>query len=208
MAYPLKRDQREPDYRRLPDVHELKRQTLIAEKLREKPGPSCLGPRTRRMAILLTLVGLATFVVPLVGTNPAVMGQPRWSPMQIIGGLMNGNLPAAVLLTKTGDHAIGGLALVNSLLFGTLFEYAMLAAILVFVLGSAQRFLIGAAASMGVLAALIEMRGYSDIQLAILGGAPGTVGGQQVQAMTLCMIFFAVMILLLVIASWRELEDL
>lgn len=207
MAYQLKQNSREPE-QRLPGVHELKRQTQIAEKLREDPGPKCLGARTRSMTILLTFVGLATFVVPLVGTNPAVMGQERWSAWQIVMGIFADNLPAGVLLTPTGLHDVLWLAFVNTMLFGTLFEYAMLVVVLVNVFGKARRFMIGAAAALGLLAALIEMRGYSDIQLAILGGPPAAVGGQQVHAMTLGVVLFAVMVLLLVIATWTELEQL
>jgi hypothetical protein len=208
MAYPLKQNARAQDQRRLPGLHELKGQTLVAEKLREDPGPKCLGARTRSMTLLLTAVGLATFVVPLVETSPAVMGQAWWSPWQILMGIFAGNLPAAVLLTPTGLRDVEWLALVNSLLFGSLFEYAMLAAVLVFALGKARRFLIGAVAALGLLAGLIEMRGYSDIQLAILGGPPASVGGQMVRAMPLGVVLFSVMVLLLVIAAWTELDQL
>lgn len=206
MVYQLKKDPREE--RRLPTARELKQQTLVADKLREDPGPSTLGPRTRQMTLLLALVGLATFFVPLVVTSVPVMGQSRWSPWQIVAGMVRGDLPAAVLLTQKGLGAIRWLTLVNTTLFGALFIYITLAGVLVVALGKAQRLILGGFAGLGLLGALIELRGFSDLQLAILGGPPGTVDGQQVEAMAMGGVWFGVLILILVIAAWKELEDL
>jgi hypothetical protein len=206
MAYQLKKDPREPDYtRRLPTLRELQKPS---ELVKEDPALSVLGSRSRPMTILLSLVGLVTFVVPLIGTNPTVMGQARWSPWQIVSGMMSGNLPAAVLLSAQGLRDLRWLALVNTMLFGGIFVYIALATVLVVALGKGQRLIVGAAAALGMVAALIEMRGYTDMQLAILGGSPASVGGQQVQGMTLCVLMFAIMVLLLAIASWKEIDDL
>ncbi|MGC2618598.1 MAG: hypothetical protein WA414_06110 [Acidobacteriaceae bacterium] len=206
MAYPLKRDPREPDYsRRLPTLRELQKPS---ELVKEDPGLSVLGARSRSMTRLLSVVGLVTFFVPLIGTNPTVMGQARWSPLDVISGMMSGNLPAAVLLSGQGLRDLRWLAFVNTMLFGTIFAYIALAVILVVALGKAQRLVIGAASGLGLVAALIEMRGYTDIQLAVLGGPPAVVGGQAVQGMTLCVLLFAVMALVLVISAWKELDDL
>lgn len=206
MAYSLKKDPREPDYsRRLPTLRELQKPS---ELVKEDPGLSVLGSRSRSMTRLLSVVGLVTFFVPLIGTNPAVMGQARWSPLQVISGMMSGDLPAAVLLSAQGLRDLRWLAFVNTMLFGTLFAYVALAVILVVALGKAQRLVIGAAAALGLVAALIEMRGYTDIQLAILGGSPSVVGGQQVQGMTVCVVLFAVTALVLVISVWKELDEL
>lgn len=208
MAYPLKKESQEPDYRRLPSAQELKRQSVVADKLREDPGPSTLGKRTRPMAVLVALIGLATFFVPLVVTSTPVMGLTHWSPWQIVIEMFRGNLPAAVLLTANGMGAIRWLAFVNAILFGSLFVYAMLAGVMVVALGKAQRFILGGLAGAGMLAALVELRGFSDFQLAILGGLPATVGGQQVEAMPLGLVWFCVLVLILVIAAWKELEEL
>ncbi|HSY03490.1 MAG TPA: hypothetical protein VK819_15110 [Acidobacteriaceae bacterium] len=206
MAYQLQKDPREPNYaRRLPTLRELQKPS---ELVKEDPALSRLGSRSRSMTLLLAVVGLVTFVVPLIGTNPTVMGQARWSPWDVVTGMLTGNLPAAVLLSAQGLHDLRWLAFVNTMLFGGIFVYIALATVLVVALGKAQRLVIGAAAGMGLVAALIEMRGFTDIQLAILGGPPATVGGQQVQGMTLCVLMFAIMVLLLAIASWKELDDL
>jgi len=208
MAYPLKKDSRQPDHRRLPTVEDLKRQSLVADKLREDPGPSTLGPRTRQMTVLLAVVGLATFFVPLVVTSSPVMAQSRWSPWQVVTGMATGDLPAAVLLTSRGIGAVRWLAFVNAMLFGSLFLYIMLVGVVVVALGKAQRMVLGGLAGAGLVAALIEMRGFSDFQLAILGGPPGTVDGQQVQAMPLALVWFGVMMMIVVISAWKELEEL
>jgi hypothetical protein len=209
MAYSLKKDPREPDYaKRLPTLRDLQNQTLVADKLREETGPSTLGARTRPMAILLALIGLATFFVPLVTTSVPVMGQSRWSPWEIVSGMVRGNLPAAVLLTSTGDSAVRWLTFANSMLFGSLFIYIMLAGVLVVAFAGAQRVIVGALAALGIVAALIELRGFSDLQLAILGGPPANVSGQQVHALALGMVWFAVLTLVLTFAAWKELEDL
>jgi hypothetical protein len=208
MAYPLKQNTPEQDARRLPGVQELKKQSLVADKLREDPRPSTLGPRTRQMTILLALVGLATFFVPLVITSVPVMGQSHWSPWQIVTGTLTGDLPAAVLLTSKGLGAIRWVAFVNATLFGALFIYIMLAGVLVVAVGKPKRIILGGLAGLGVVAALIELRGFTDFQLAILGGPPGMVDGQRVGAMALGYVWFCVLMLILVIAAWKELEDL
>lgn len=208
MAYPMRKGPRDPDYRRLPGVEELKRQSLIPDKLREDPGPSTLGSRTRQMTVLLAAIGLITFFVPLVATTAPVMGQSRWSPWQILSGMITGQLPAAILLTAKGIGAVRWLTFVNATLFGSLFIYVMLAGVAIVAFGKAQRMVLGGLAGAGLMAALVELRGFSDLQLAILGGPPGSVGGQQVQAMSLGLVWFSVMTLILMIAAWKELEDL
>jgi hypothetical protein len=208
MAYPLKQNTPERDTRRLPGVRELQRQSLVADKLREDPTPATLGARSRQMTLLLAVVGLTTFFAPLVVTSSPVMGQSHWSPWQIVSGVLTGNLPAAVLLTSKGMGAIRWLTFVNTSLFGAGFVYVMLVGVLVVALGPARRIIVGALAALGVIAALIELRSFSDFQLAILGGPPTSVDGQTVHAMALGYVWFGVLILILVIAAWKELEDL
>jgi hypothetical protein len=207
MAYPLKKDTA-ANARRLPNARELREQTLVADKLREDPGLKTLGPRSRQLTLLLALVGLSTFFVPMVATSVPIMGQSRWSPWQIATGMLRGDLPAAVLLTQRGLGAIRLLTFVNTTLFGGLFIYIVLAAVLVVAFGRAQRIILGGLAGLGIVSALIELRGFSDFQLAILGGAPGTVNGQRVEATTMGLVWFGVLMLILVISAWKELEDL
>jgi hypothetical protein len=208
MAYSLKKDPREPDYRkRLPTLHELKRETQVAEKLREDPTPKVLSGRSLQLTLLLSLVGLATFFVPLVTTSVPVMGKSHWSPWEIVYGVISGDLPAAVLLTARGLSAVRWLTFTNTMLFGGLFIYLMLAGVLVVAFSVPRRIVIGAMAALGVVAALIELRGFSDAQLAILGGPPESVGGQHVHAMGLGVVWFAVLALVLAIAARKELEE-
>lgn len=202
-----RRNPREPDYRRLPGAEELNGQSLLPDKGREAPGPSTLGARTRQMTLLFAGIGLITFFVPLVATSAPVLGQSRWSPWQLLAGIVMGKLPAVQLSTEALGLA-RWLTLINALLFGSLFIYIILAGVVIVALGKAQRLILGSMAGAGLLAVLIEMRGFSDLQLGLLGGAPGAVNGQQVQANSLAFVWFAVLSLILIIAAWKELEDL
>jgi hypothetical protein len=205
MVYSLKRDPREPDYRRrLPTALEIEQQKPI--KVGKEPVPSTLGSRSRQMVLLLTVVGLATFMVPLYTAVPAVMGQAQWSPFQLFMGLTSGSLPTAVLLTAQGLRDVRWLVFVDTLLFGALFDYGVLAALLISVVGKASRMVIGCAGALGVLATLIEMRGFDDVQLAIYSGLPKTAGGQHVRGMTWCLLMLAVMGLTLLISVYKELD--
>jgi len=205
MVYSLQRDPREPDYRkRLPTAHELERQKPV--KIGPAVVPNRLGPRRRQMTLLLTVVGLATFVVPLITSVPAVMGRAQWSPWEMFMGVTGNTLPAAVILTAQGFHDVRWLIFVDSAMLGALFDYAMLAAVLVSAMGHASRRVIGGAGALGVLGALVEMRGSQDFQLAIFGAMPDAVGGQHVRAMTWCVLMLAVMVLLLVVAVYTELD--
>ena len=207
MVYQLKTDPRAPDYKkRLPQVGELKRETQIAEKLREDPAPKGLGPRSRQMALVLTIVGLATFLVPLITSVPAVMGRTQWSPWEMFMGVTGNTLPAAVILTDQGFHDIHWLVFVDSLLLGALFDYGLLAAVLISVMGHASRKVVGGVGALGILATLEEMRKTTDFQLAIFGGMPESVGGQHVRAMTWCGVQLVVMTLLLVVAVTKEFD--
>jgi hypothetical protein len=207
MAYSLQGNQREPDYKkRLPQLSEIKRETQIAEKLREDPAPKTLGPRSRQMAVLLTLVGLATFVVPLITSVPSVMGRTDWSPWEMFMGVTGNTLPAAVILTAQGMHDVRWLILADTALLGALFDYSLLAAALISVMGHASRKVIGSAGALGVLATLVEMRQFADFQLAIFGGTPASLGGQHVDAMTWAVVMLVVMALLLVVAVLKEFD--
>jgi len=208
MAYSLQKDPRKPDDRKpLPSAVELKRETRVAEKLREDPTPQRLGPRSRQLALLLTTVGLITIVVPLITSVPPVMGRADWSPWEMFMGVTGNTLPAAVILTQQGMREVRWLILFDTAVFGALFDYVVLAAVLISALGRGSRKVVGGAGAFGILATLVEMhRQCADFQLAIFGGMPGSVGGQHVSAMTWCIVMLAVMALLLAVAVFKEFD--
>ena len=204
MVYQLRPDPRQTPSR-LPGLKEL--QPLPPMKGPEKLPPT-LGARTRSMALLLSVLGLATFAVPLVNTSVPVLGRTQWSPLMVIEQLLGGNLPAATNLPPAAFHYIYELVLIDTVLFGAMFAYAALVVILVSALRQATRFIIGAAAALGMLAALLEMRGYADFQLALLGGTPEQRGGAHVVGSTYCLVLFAIMGLVLLIITVKELEGI
>jgi hypothetical protein len=60
-----------------------------------------LGRRRRSLAFLAVASGLLTFFLPLVTTQPSVMGRTRWSPCDISWQIYAGNLPPSVPLMTT-----------------------------------------------------------------------------------------------------------
>jgi len=90
------------------------------------------------MALLVALVGLTTFVVPLIGTDPPVLGQLYWSPLAIAQQTQLGVLP---LSASSATVTAADLVLrYEDLLFGFLFAYGMLAAaFLAIVIGASVR---------------------------------------------------------------------
>jgi len=52
-----------------------------------------LGRRRRSLSFLAIAAGLLTFFLPLVTTDPAVMGRSRWSAWNISWQIYGGNLP-------------------------------------------------------------------------------------------------------------------
>jgi hypothetical protein len=55
-----------------------------------------LGRRRRSLAFMAVVAGLVTFFLPLVTTNPAVMGHSHWSPWNISWQIYEGNLPPSI----------------------------------------------------------------------------------------------------------------
>lgn len=205
MVSPLSPDPRESNPRRIlfpRDVDELK--PLRATKKDELP--PTLGSRTRSMTMVMSVLGLATFAVPLVNTSVPVLGRAQWSPLTVIEGLIGGNLPAGVNLQPQDFYALYKLIFLDSFLFGAMFIYCALIVILVSALRTGTRLVIGFAAALGVLSALLEMRGYADFQLAIFGGTPEALGGAQVAGFTYCVVLLVVMGLILAVATIKELE--
>jgi hypothetical protein len=52
-----------------------------------------LGKRRKSLAFLVIAAGLLTFFLPLVTTNPPVVGRSRWSACSILWQIYEGNLP-------------------------------------------------------------------------------------------------------------------
>lgn len=204
MVSPLTPDPRETDNTRriLFGLDEVK--PLRAPKKEELP--PTLGSRTRSMVLLMSVLGLATFVVPLVTTSVPVLGRTQWSALTVLEGLISGSLPAGVNISAESFHAFYRLIFLDSFLFGAMFAYAALILILVSALRTATRLVIGFAAALGVLSALLEMRGYADFQLAIFGGTPEALGGAHVGGFTYCLVLLVVMGLILAVTTIKELE--
>jgi hypothetical protein len=87
-----------------------------------------------------------------------------------------------------------------------MFAYIALLVILYELLRSRTRLVIGFAAGLGLVASLLEMRGYDDLQLSLFGGAPAQVGGGQVIGFTWALVLFVVFILIVAIATIKDLE--
>lgn len=207
MVYQLKPDPRDTAARRLPGLRELQQQSPI--HIHNDKLPPKLGARTRSMTLLMSVLGLATFAVPLINTSIPVAGRAQWSPLLIFEGLLGGSLPApAANLPPEAYHYLYELIAIDTILFGAMFAYGALAVILVSALREARRFVIGAAAAFGMLAALLEMRGYADLQLALLGGTPEQRGGAHVVGFTYCGVLFIVMLLVLLVVTIKELEGI
>lgn len=170
--------------------------------------PPTLGQRTRSMTLVMSALGLATFVVPLVTTSTPVLGRVQWSALSVLEGLINGSLPAGVNLSADDFHALYKLIFLDSFLFGAMFIYAALIVILVSALRTGTRLVIGFAAALGALAALLEMRGYADFQLAIFGQTPQALGGVHVAGFTWCVVLLVITGLIVAIATIKELEGI
>lgn len=168
--------------------------------------PPNLGARTRSMVLVMSALGLATFVVPLVKTSVPVLGRTEWSMLTVLEGLLGGTLPAGVNVPPQDLGALYHLIFLDSFLFGSMFVYAALIIILVSALRTATRLVIGFAAALGALSALLEMRGYADFQLAIFAGTPETVEGAHIVGFTYCLVLLAIMGLILAVTTIKELE--
>jgi len=81
--------------------------------------PKPLGRRRRSLAFLAVAAGLLTFFLPLVTTDPAVMGRSHWSPWNISWQIYEGSLPPSIPLMATAAYllllfAFGALCLDSS----------------------------------------------------------------------------------------------
>jgi hypothetical protein len=166
--------------------------------------PKRLGPRRRRMAALVVLIGMLTLVVPLVRTDQPVLGRTRWSPLNIVYGISAGTLP----VRKWGDPKVARSDRVMfwfaSMSMGFLFEYGTLVVIAGAVIVFPLRNVIGLAAVLGAASVWGELQfEYQDFQEGIFAA----VYTRQVHAGVHCLTMMGVMMLFLIIAAWKELDD-
>ena len=208
MVSPLSPNPRETDTRRMLFPRGVDDDIKPIRAIKKDELPPTLGQRTRSMTMVMSALGLATFVVPLVTTSVPVLGRTQWSTLTVLEGLIDGSLPAGVYLSAHDFHALYKLIFLDSFLFGTMFIYAALAIILVSALRTGTRLVIGFAAALAALAALLEMRGYPDFQLSLFGQTPQAMGGIHVAGFTWCLVLLVVSGLILAIATIKELEGI
>jgi len=164
--------------------------------------PGGMSRRRRLMALMVTLMGLATFVTPLVQTDSEVLGRTRWSPLQVALAVHAGTLPGDHLLLQPeiafrSIEALLGLGIVYCLLS------LVVAAIGVF---PSARF-VGSASAIGVAVILGEWRfRYADLQDSIYGASSSFVSGHHVHAGILCLVLLGVQLLLGFIAATKQLD--
>jgi hypothetical protein len=141
----------------------------------------------------VTLLGLATFATPLVTTDPKLLGQTQWSPLQVVTAIISGTLPLQPVLPRE----LLGL----DLLLGCGIVYLLLIVIVITILvyPSAKFIGAGAAAGCAVLIGSVLFR-YADLQYAIYG-APRAVASGQVNAGAFTLTLSGLLALLIVIAA-------
>jgi hypothetical protein len=165
--------------------------------------PGILGARRRWLVLIVSVIGLATFVFPLIKADPAVFGRNEWAPLQVVTELYNGTLPARAYPVDLNSRPVD---LGLDIFFGCGTVYLLLLVIIAAaVLFPRAKFICGVAA-WGGAAMCVEFRyQYSDIQSAIYGFAPLDLGNQ-VNAPMLGSILLAVLVLLVLIASANALD--
>jgi hypothetical protein len=65
-----------------------------------------LGRRRRSLAFIVVIAGLLMFFLPLVTTDPAVMGHSHWSPWNISRQIYEGNLPPSIPFMTTATFLV------------------------------------------------------------------------------------------------------
>jgi hypothetical protein len=127
--------------------------------------------RRRLMVLVVAFLGLLTFVSPLIKTNPAVLGQTRWSPMQIATGLREGALPVYRL---PGSGPVG--VQVDAVLGFWAIYILLLAIVMADLLLPRSQFVV-IAAGLGLGAALGSIRvGFSNLERTIYGPYSSPLG--------------------------------
>jgi hypothetical protein len=123
-----------------------------------------LGRRRRRMVLVVTFIGLASFASPLIRTDSPVLDRGRWSPLEVAIGVHNGTLPVH------REFQWSGVELGLDLIFGCATSYILLVAIGAATVLFPRADFVGAAAVLGALAAAEDGRlRYADLQDFIYG---------------------------------------
>jgi hypothetical protein len=162
-----------------------------------------MGRRRRRMALVVTLSGLITFVRPLVSTDSKVLGRTDWSPLQILVALQAGTLPVQPYSSPREKVAFLGL----DLLLGCGAVYFLLVVIAAAILAWPATRFVGFAAALGAVMMLETVRfEYPDLQDAIYGAPPAFVSGHRVHAGALGLILLGALVLLVYIAAHKGLD--
>jgi hypothetical protein len=159
-----------------------------------------LGRRRRRMVLIVTFIGLASFASPLIKTDSPVLDRGRWSPLEVAIGVHNGSLPVHRELQGSGVEL--GL----DQIFGCAPAYILLLAIAGAALVFPRADLVGVAAVLGALAAAEDGRlRYTDLQDFIYG-EPYAFAGHAVYAGALELVLLGVFGLLLWISVTKALD--
>lgn len=165
--------------------------------------PNRMGSRRRQMALIVTLIGLATFVTPLMEIDSEVLGRTRWSPLQVIVALHAGGLP--IHRPVATDHIFVLLGPEMLFGFGGYFLLTLIAAAIVF--SPSARF-VGSSSALG--AALTLGNGprwaYFPFQEVIYGTTGAFADGHQVHAGIFCLVLLGVFGLLGFIAVTKQLD--
>jgi hypothetical protein len=168
----------------------------------EAANPIRMGKQRRKMALLVTLIGLATFVTPLVWTDSEILGRTRWSPLGVISALFAGTLPIGHPMSREL-----ALSLSIDFLMGVGVIYVLLGLVAAAILFLPSARFIGTAAAAGAAVVFGNARfRYPDLQDAIYGEPSSFVSGHEVHAGTNCVILLSVFGLLIWITATKELE--
>lgn len=172
----------------------------------EVPEPRRLGPRRRQMALIVILMGLATFVTPLISTDSPVLGRTQWSPLEIAEGLSTGKLPIVRYATSNPAYRRVELTLALSLGFGSiyLFLIGIAAAILFF---PSPKF-VGYSAGSAAAFILGELQFYdsSSLQMTLYGVPSVSSSDGRTHIGVFYMTLLTLCGLLALIAAWKELD--
>lgn len=160
-----------------------------------------LSPRRRKMALFVALLGLSTFVSPMITTDTEILGHTRWSPLQIVLGLHAGRLP----LPRWAPLSPVDLAI--DVLFGLGTAYVLLTVVaLAIAFFPFARFILYTA-SIGAAAILADGRNrFSDLQDLTYGVPAAFVSGHEVHGRTISLFLLGVLALIIWIAATKQLD--
>jgi len=156
--------------------------------------PVRLGSLARSLAVVATLLGLATFPLQLITTAAPVLGEMRWSPLELVTGILAGALPLG---------AMGHLTLWVSLAaFGFVFVYLALVGILVaVVVRPSSRFVLITALLAGSVITEDSFLRFDSFQRALCGSDSMAACGQTIHAGLWSAMLLSVMGVLIAIAA-------